>query len=68
MTMSTKQRTRKSAAKRFKVTKSGKLLHRSHHIRHLKSNKSARQVRKLNRMKEVEGTMKKKVKQMLGIG
>jgi len=32
--MSTKQKTRKSAVKRFKVTKGGKVLHRSQQLRH----------------------------------
>ena len=35
-----KHKTRKSAAKRFKVTKSGKVLHRSQQLRHLRSEKS----------------------------
>lgn len=62
-----KQRVRKSASKRFKVTKGGKVLHRSHLIRHLRANKSKRQVRRLKLMKKVEGTHKKKIKKMLGI-
>lgn len=61
-----KQRTRKSAAARFKISKKGKLTHRSHGIRHLKSNKSSRQIRSLNQPKLVEGKMEKKVKKMLG--
>lgn len=61
-----KQRTDKSVAKRFKVTKKGKVLHRSHYLRHLRSKKSRRQVRDLKRPKVVEGAMSKKVKQMLG--
>jgi large subunit ribosomal protein L35 len=64
--MSNKHRTRKSAAKRFKVTASGKVLHRSHHIRHLKTGKSNSQVRRLNQMKELTGVQGKKIKQMLG--
>ena len=62
-----KQRTRKSAAKRFKVTKNGKVLHRSHNIRHLRNKKSKRQVRSLKTMKQVTGTHEKKIKKMLGI-
>jgi ABC-type branched-subunit amino acid transport system substrate-binding protein len=38
-----KQRTHKSAAKRFKVTADGKILHRSHKLRHKRSVKSKRQ-------------------------
>ncbi len=62
-----KQRTRKSAAKRFKVTSGGKVLHRSHKIRHLRSKKSKRQMRSLLQMKEVKGTFKAKVKRILGV-
>ena len=63
----TKQRTRESAAKRFKVTSGGKVLHRSHKIRHLRSKKTKRQMRSLLQMKEVKGTFKSKVRRMLGV-
>lgn len=63
----TKQKTNKGAAKRFKVTKSGKVLHRSHYLRHLRASKSKRQVRSLKQMKVVTGTMEKKIKRMLGM-
>ncbi len=62
-----KQRTDKSASKRFKVTGSGKVLHRSHYLRHIKHSKSKRQVRDLKKLKPLEGVFEKKVKQMLGI-
>ncbi len=62
-----KQKTRKSAAKRFKVTKNGKLLHRSQFIRHLKSKKNKRRQRSLNQPKQVTGRYEHKIKQMLGI-
>ena len=62
-----KQRTRKSAAKRFKVTSGGKVLHRSHMIRHLRSKKTKRHLRSLLQMKEVKGTFKSKIKKMLGL-
>lgn len=63
--MANKQRTNKSASKRFKVTKSGKVTHRSP-LRHLKSNKSKSQLRRLRVTKEIPGDMGKKIKQMLG--
>jgi large subunit ribosomal protein L35 len=63
-----KHRTRKSAAKRFKVTKTGKVLHRSQGIRHLKSKKTKRQLRSLKQMNQVHGKAEKKIKKMLGIG
>lgn len=62
-----KQKTRKSAAKRFKITKKGKVLHRSHHLRHLRSKKSKRRIRGLKQMKVVVGKYEKKIKRMLGI-
>jgi large subunit ribosomal protein L35 len=65
--MKNKQKTRKGAAKRFKVTKNGKVLHRSQKIRHLRSVKSKNQVRRLKTMKEIKGTFAKKIKKMLGL-
>lgn len=62
----TKQKTRKSASKRFKITGSGKVLHRSKGARHKLSKKSKRTIRRLRQDKEVEGTFKKKIKQMVG--
>lgn len=63
--MKNKQKTRKSAVKRFKLTKSGKILHRAHGARHLKSNKSKKQLRHLKQLRSVEGVFKKKVTRML---
>lgn len=62
-----KQKTRKSALKRFKVTKKGKLLHRSQQIRHLKHGKSKRRLRSLHQWNQVKGTFEKKIKKMLAI-
>lgn len=61
-----KHKTRKSAAKRFKITKSGKVLHRKHYSRHLRSKKSKKQIRNYKLMKEVKGAYKTKIKKMLG--
>lgn len=66
--MKNKHRTHKGAAKRFKVTGTGKLMHRSPTLRHLRSSKSKGQVRKLKMMKEVKGVHAHKIKKMLGIG
>jgi len=63
-----KQKTRKSAAKRFRLTKTGKLLHRSQNLKHLRSGKSKSQIRRLKRMKPVFGTMRRKIIKMLGKG
>jgi len=62
-----KQKTRKSASARFKVTKGGKLLHRSLQLRHLRSKKSKRRIRQLKSMKKVHGAFKSKLQKMLGI-
>lgn len=61
-----KQKTKKAVAKRFRLTKTGKLLHRSHGTRHLKSNKSQKQLRHLRQMKEVKSIFKAKIKKLLG--
>jgi len=65
--MKNKHRTHKGASKRFKVTSTGKLLHRSHTIRHLRKAKSKNQIRRLKQMKEVTGQHAKKIKQLLGL-
>jgi len=62
-----KQKTRKSAQARFKITKKGKILHRSIQLRHLRSQKSKRRIRRLKQMKPLLGTFKNKMKRMLGI-
>lgn len=60
-------KTKKAALKRFKVTKSGKILHRGHGIRHLRSNKSKKQLRSLNVPRKLTGRHKAKIKKMLGV-
>ncbi len=61
-----KHRTRKSAVKRFRVTRKGKVLHRSHYLRHLRSKKGRKRIRRLKMLKHTKGTHAKKIKQMLG--
>lgn len=65
--MKVKQKTHKGAAKRFKVTKNGKLLHRSHKIRHLRTKKGKKNLRRLKLMKKVEGNFARKLKKILAI-
>ncbi len=60
-----KQKTRKSIAKRFKVTKGGKVVHRSHNLRHLRSTKSKARIRRLKTPKVLFSTIAKKVKKLL---
>lgn len=66
--MKSKHRTHKGASKRFKVTGSGKILHRSHTIRHLRKSKTKNQIRRLKQMKLVEGAHARKIRKLLGIG
>lgn len=65
--MKNKPRTHKAAAKRFKVTGSGKVLHRAQGARHRISHKSKSQMRRLRRMRLVSGEFAKKIKQLLRI-
>ncbi|OGK62447.1 hypothetical protein A2334_05420 [Candidatus Roizmanbacteria bacterium RIFOXYB2_FULL_38_10] len=65
--MKVKQKTHKGASKRFKITKKGKILHRSQKIRHLRTVKGKRNIRRLKTMKQIKGTFEKKMKKMLGI-
>lgn len=59
-------KTQKSVAKRFKVTKSGKVLRRTATMRHLRRKKSKKQVRRYKVPKQVKGKMATKIKKMLG--
>ncbi len=65
--MKVKQKTRKSASSRFRVTKNGKVLHRSKGFRHLRSGKGKRNLRRLRIMKPLTGAFAKKVKKMLAV-
>ena len=60
-----KQKVRKSIKKRFKVTKNGLVLHRSHGMRHKRTNKSKAQVRRLKRVKSLHSTIAIKIKKLL---
>ena len=62
-----KTRTRKSVAKRFRVTKNGKVLHRSSFARHLRSSKSTRQKRRQAQIKLTVGPVARRIKRMLGL-
>jgi len=65
--MKQKQKTKKSAAKRFKITKTGKVLYRQQGFRHLISKKSKKWLRRKKKLKELWGEYKNKVLKMLGI-
>lgn len=61
-----KQKTRKSAVKRFKVSARGKVLHRAKGFRHLKSKKNKKWLRRLKKTVSVKGSYKRKLLKMLG--
>jgi large subunit ribosomal protein L35 len=62
-----KAKTNKSAAKRFKVTATGKIMRRHSHARHILTKKPRKRVRKLVSWAEVSPADKANVKRMLKI-
>jgi len=60
-----KQKTRKSISKRFKLTKTGKILRRTIGMRHLKANKSKKNSRRQKQVNYVIGKVAKKMKKFL---
>jgi large subunit ribosomal protein L35 len=63
-----KQKTRKSVVRRFRVTKTGKVMRRRSFARHLNEKKSSRRKRALRRTVETKKTYAKKIKKALGKG
>lgn len=61
-----KLKTKTAAKKRFKVTKTGKVIARRQMGRHLRAKKSKSQKTRYKRKKEITGKMAKKIKKMLG--
>ena len=61
-----KMKTNKTAAKRFKVTGSGKITHEQTNRRHLLEVKSSKRMRKLESDQVVAPADLKKVKRLLG--
>ncbi|MCC6711028.1 MAG: 50S ribosomal protein L35 [Candidatus Pacebacteria bacterium] len=62
-----KQKTRKGAVRRFKITGTGKIMRRVQNQRHLLRNKSKKAKRNYRVMVQVKGKWAKKVKKMLGL-
>ena len=62
-----KRKTNKSAAKRFKVTGTGKILRRHSHARHILTKKPRKRVRKLTSSALVSNADRRRVKRMLNI-
>ena len=66
--MKKKQKTKKILVKRFKVTKTGKVLRRQAFRRHLNAKKSSKRKRSLKGYKLTSKAHAKKIKKVLGKG
>ena len=60
-------KTRKSILKRFKITKSGKVLRRPTGLDHCRAKKSGKRIRKSRKLVEVSRPETKKIKQLLNL-
>ena len=63
--MKQKLKTHKGAAKRFKVTGTGKVMHRKGHISHLRLKKAGRSKRQISEMIVASAPMQKRVRRLL---
>jgi large subunit ribosomal protein L35 len=63
-----RRKTKKAAAKRFKITGTGKIMRRKAGLRHLASSKSSKRKRKLGKSTTVHETMEARVKECLPFG
>jgi len=63
-----KMKTKKAAAKRFKITGSGRVMRRGAGLSHLLSGKSRRRKRRLSMAAEVTGRRANKISRMLPYG
>lgn len=62
----TKKKIKRSVARRFKVTKTGKVLFAHQYGSHKKLHKSKSRIRRQKEPAQLEGAFAKKIKQMLG--
>jgi large subunit ribosomal protein L35 len=62
-----KQKTRKGAVLRFKITGTGKVMRRRQNSRHLRRKKSKKAIRSYRVPVEVKGKWAKKIKRMMGL-
>ncbi len=58
-------KTRKSLKKRFRITKTGKVLRRATGQNHYRRKKSGKQIRQKRKMVELPPSLAKKVKQLI---
>ncbi|TXG76490.1 50S ribosomal protein L35 [Candidatus Dojkabacteria bacterium] len=61
-----KKKIKKSVARRFKVTKTGKVMFSHQNVGHRKSHKNKRQIRRNNVKAELTGEFGKKIRTQLG--
>jgi large subunit ribosomal protein L35 len=61
-----KQKIRKSVAKRFRITPTGKVLRRGGGVRHLSANKNRKRLRRQRKFTQVPRGFAKKIKKALG--
>ena len=64
--MARKAKTHKAVAKRFRVTKTGKVLHKGGGLNHKTAKKSKRRLRELAKDKEVTGKLRRSILRRLG--
>ncbi len=62
-----KLKTRKSITKRFKITKTGKILRRPCGLDHCRAKKSGKKIRQSRKMVKVSKPEAKKIKRILGL-
>ena len=58
-------KTRKSIAKRFKITRTGKVLRRATGQDHFRAKKSGQRIRQGRKWVKIEGTLAKKIKKLI---
>jgi len=63
-----KMKTRKSAAKRYKITSTGKVKYKKQGLRHILTKKSSKRKRKLRILGTLSNTERKRVKKLLPYG
>lgn len=63
-----KQKTRKSAAKRYNITSNGKIKYKQQGLRHILTKKSAKRKRKLRKQGLLSPTEVKRAKRLLPYG
>lgn len=58
-------KTRKSITKRFKITKTGKILRRAIGQDHFRAKKTGKQIRRIRKWVHVSGPLAKKIKKLI---